>query len=585
MQDQPRIIVIDDDPLIRLLVGKALQAVGLQTTETASAEEGLALFARCGADAVLLDVMMPGGMDGFAACALLRQLPEGQHIPVLMMTGLEDLESINHAFESGATDFITKPINIPLLGHRVRYMLRASHTTQCLLESEQRLHRMAYFDSLTDLPNRQFFREHLQRIIALAHRQKLKLAVLFLDLDGFKRINDTLGHHLGDQVLQETGERLRKSLRASDALIRTGATQDGDTLARLGGDEFTVLLSMIERDEDAASVAERIRISLAQAFNFDDHELYTTTSIGIAIFPDDGATAEELLKNADLAMYYAKREGGNKYRYFSTKMTDAALRRLALENNLRKAAGHGELELYYQPQLDLVTGTFCGVEALLRWDSVELGCIPPAEFIPLAEEAGLIAAIGEWVLRQACQQAKAWFTDDMPLARMAVNVSTVQLLHKGFYAMVTGILAETRLDPHVLELEITESALVCDEASVMGALSALKQIGVQLAIDDFGMGYSSLSRLKSFPIDRLKVDQSFVHNIEQDPENAAIATAIIAMAKSLGMKVTAEGVETDAQLAFLKDRKCDEAQGFLLAKPMPAIEIREFLLNQLISTE
>jgi diguanylate cyclase len=223
------------------------------------------------------------------------------------------------------------------------------------------------------------------------------------------------------------------------------------------------------------------------------------------------------------------------------------------------------------------------VEALLRWDSVELGCIPPAEFIPLAEEAGLIAVIGEWVLRQACQQAKAWFTDDMPLVRMAVNVSTVQLLHKGFYAMVTTILAETGLDPHTLELEITESALVCDEASVMEALSALKQIGVQLAIDDFGMGYSSLSRLKSFPIDRLKVDQSFVNNIEHDPENAAIATAIIAMAKSLGMNVTAEGVETNAQLAFLKDRQCDEAQGFFLAKPMPAIEITEFFSNQLIS--
>jgi diguanylate cyclase (GGDEF)-like protein len=478
-----------------------------------------------------------------------------------MMTGLEDLESINHAFEAGATDFITKPINIPLLGHRVRYMLRASHTTQRLVESERRLHRMAYFDSLTELPNRQFFKEHLQHMIALAQRQKLKLGVLFLDLDGFKRINDTLGHHLGDLVLQATGERLRNSIRASDALTRTGTGQDDLSIARLGGDEFTVLLSAIERNEDAATVAERIRLNLAQPLIFGDHELYTTTSIGIAIYPDDGETAEDLLKNADLAMYYAKRAGGNMYRYFTIKMSETALRRLNLENHLRKAIELDELELHYQPQLDVATGKFCGLEALIRWNCRELGRLSPAEFIPLAEETSLIVGIGEWVLREACRQAKTWRDQGVPLSRMAVNVSAIQFLHKGFSALVTTILAEIGLEPDVLELELTESVLINDEDIVLNVLRSLKKIGVQLAIDDFGTGYSSLSRLKNYPIDRLKIDQGFVQNIEQDSDNAAIVVAVIAMAEGMDMKVIAEGVETDGQLAFLTNKHCNEVQG------------------------
>jgi diguanylate cyclase (GGDEF)-like protein len=581
MKDQYQIIVIDDDPLIRLVVAMALRAVGLTTIEAVSGEEGLRLFNEMGADAILLDVMMPDGMDGFATCAEFRNLPDGQHIPVLMMTGLEDLESINHAFEAGATDFITKPINIPLLGHRVRYMLRASHTTQRLVESERRLHRMAYFDSLTELPNRQFFKEHLQHMIALAKRQKLRQGVLFLDLDGFKRINDTLGHHLGDLVLQATGERLRNSIRASDTLIRTGMADDGLSIARLGGDEFTVLLSAIERNEDAATVAERIRVNLTQPFIFGDHQLYTTTSIGIAIYPDNGDTAEELLKNADLAMYYAKRGGGNMYQYFTAKMSEIALRRLNLENRLRKSIEHGELELHYQPQLDVATGKFCGLEALIRWNCQELGRLSPAEFIPLAEETGLIVGIGEWVLREACQQAKYWRDQGIPLSRMAVNVSAIQFLHKGFSSLVTTILAETGLEPEVLELELTESVLINEEDIVLSVLKSLKQIGVKLAIDDFGTGYSSLSRLKNFPIDRLKIDQGFVRNIEQYSDNAAIVVAVIAMAEGMDMKVIAEGVETDGQLAFLKNKRCNEVQGYFLSKPLPTAQVEAFLMKRL----
>lgn len=581
MLDQPRILIIDDDPLIRLLVSTTLQSIGLQTTEACSGEEGLNSFMSFGADAVLLDVMMPGGMDGFTVCEKFKQLPDGQHIPVLMMTGLEDLESVNRAFEVGATDFITKPLNIALLAHRVKYMLRSAKTTIQLLESEKRLHRMAYFDSLTELPNRQFFQEHLQHMIALAHRKKHKLGVLFLDLDGFKRINDTLGHHLGDLVLQATGERLRKSLRASDVLVRSNSAEDGASLARLGGDEFTVLLSAIDRNEDAATVAERIRINLSEPFSLNSHELYTTSSIGIAIYPENGETEEELLKNADIAMYYAKRAGGNTYQYFSGKMTEAAFRRHTMENHLRKAIERNELELHYQPIFNIAIGKFCGVEALLRWDNHELGKVTPIEFIPLAEETGLIVKIGEWVLRQACIKIKNWGNQGILLSRMAVNVSAMQLLHKGFASQVTAILKETGLDPGILELELTESALISDEDSVLEALHDLKKIGVQLAIDDFGTGYSSLSRLKNFPIDRLKIDRNFIRDIEDSSDKGAIAVAIIAMAEGMEMKVTAEGVETDVQLSFLRNKHCDEIQGYLMSRPLPSALIDEFLIKNL----
>jgi diguanylate cyclase (GGDEF)-like protein len=581
MQVPSHIIIIDDDSLIRLVVAMALQAAGFTTSEAASGKEGLQLFHTKGADAILLDVIMPDGMDGFETCSEFRKLPTAKYIPVLMMTGLEDMESINHAFQVGATDFITKPINIPLLGYRVRYMLRASQTTRRLVESEQRLHNLAYFDSLTQLPNRHFFLEHLQIMINLAHRKKLKLAVLFMDLDGFKRINDTLGHHLGDLVLQTTSDRLRKNIRSSDTLVRTGATQDGLSIARLGGDEFTVLLPMIERNEDAATVAQRICASLAQPFVCNDQELYTSTSIGIAIYPNDGETAEELLKNADLAMYYAKRLGGNTYQYFTAKMSETALLRLNLENHLRKAIELNELELHYQPQLDIRTGEFSGLEALIRWNCRDLGRLSPDQFIPLAEEIGLIINIGEWVLREACQQAKKWRDQGIPLSNMAVNVSAIQFLQKGFSNQVAAILSETGLEPDVLELELTESILINDETIVLDVLRSLKKIGVQLAIDDFGTGYSSLSRLNNFPIDRLKIDQSFVSDLELNSDSAAIVVAIINMAKGISLKVIAEGVETEGQLAFLTNKGCNEVQGYLLSKPLPMAQTEEFLMKQI----
>lgn len=576
---QPHILIIDDDSFIRIVVRRALEASGLAVSEAASCEEGLELFQKLSIDAILLDVIMPDGMDGFEACKKIRA--NNSLIPVLMMTGVEDLELINHGFEAGATDFINKPINTTLLGHRIRYMLRSSFTTNRLVESERRLHRMAYYDKLTELPNRQFFYEHLQSMIALAERKKLKLAVLFLDLDGFKRINDTLGHHIGDIVLQMTGERLHTSLRSSDAMIRMGSNQQGDSLARLAGDEFTVLLSSIAHINDAAIVADRICRYLGEPYIVDDHELYTTTSIGISVYPDNGESAEELLKNADLAMYYAKNAGGNSYNYFSAGMTEAASRRLNLEIQLRKAVERNELEIHYQPQFNLANGSFCGLEALLRWNNPKFGLVAPSEFIPLAEETGLIISIGEWVLRNACADTKAWVNQGIPILTLAINVSIIQLLYKGFCDLVRSILEEIDLSPDILELELTESALIADEDAILPVLQQLKATGVKFAIDDFGTGYSSLSRLRNYPIDCLKIDKCFMENIDEDPNNASIVSAVINMAKGMDMKVISEGIETENQLAFLKRNGCSKAQGYLLSYPLTLSKTDEFLRSLL----
>lgn len=583
MPKPTHVLVIDDDSMIRLLISKALQDEQWQVMVADSGEAGLKHFTEKKYDVVLLDVMMPNGMDGFATCTALRKLPNGALIPIVMMTGLEDIESINLAFELGATDFITKPINFALLRHRVRYMLKASQMTQTLAQSEQHLHRLAYYDSLTELPNRQFFYEHLQQMIALAERQRNKLAVLFLDLDGFKHINDTLGHRVGDLLIQASSLRLHKNIRSSDLVARNEGTQDDNFLARLGGDEFTLLLSVIERHEDAAIVAERIRASLAEPFVIAGQELFISASIGIAIYPENGNTGDVLLQSADLAMYQAKRDGGNNYCYFSSSMTTIAQRRLQTENHLRKAIEQGELELYYQPQLDIKTGRYEAVETLLRWHSQELGSISPAEFIPLAEESNLIIYIGEWVLREACRQFVSWQKEGIPIARIAVNVSAVQFLHKDFPTLVAEVIAETGIAPSALELELTETSLISDANSITTVLASLKELGIELAIDDFGTGYSSLSRLKDFPIDRLKIDQSFVKDLEVNEGNAAIAIAIIAMAKSMRMKVIAEGVENKAQQTFLEQNHCDELQGYLLSRPLPAKQLKAFLVNDPLS--
>ncbi len=424
---------------------------------------------------------------------------------------------------------------------------------------------LAQHDSLTDLPNRVLLNDRLTEAIALSSRHERKLAVLFLDLDRFKHINDSLGHIVGDRLLQSVGRRLFTCVRSSD------------TVSRQGGDEFVVLLWEVKHAQDAAVAAEKILQALREPHLIDQHELHITGSIGIVTYPDDGTDAETLMKKADFAMYHAKETGRDSYQFFKSEMNVQAIERQSLEGSLRHAIERQELLLYYQPKINLATGGMTGVEALIRWHHPQRGLVPPGQFIAIAEECGLIVPIGRWVLSEACRQARAWQAAGLPPMCVAINISSVELRAPGFASGVRAILRETGLEPRYLELELTETFLMQDSRSTAEVLKELKEIGVLLALDDFGTGYSSLSYLKRFPIDAVKIDQSFVRDLTTDPDDAGIVTAVIAMGRSLHMRVVAEGVETREQLAILQEHGCPQGQGYYFSRPVPAVEFRQLL--------
>lgn len=520
---------------------------------------------------IFLDMRMPPGPDGAWAAAQIRKLDS--QVDIVIATAYSDVDPRQITARVPPEDklfYLQKPFH----PHEVRQLALALGRRW---EAESRIRQLAYYDSLTGLPNRVLLLDRLKQNLELARRHKHMVALLFLDLDNFKRINDTLGHNIGDELLKTVAVRLGDCLRASDAI---GRVTLGGTAARLGGDEFTVLLTELNTAEEAAIVAQRILDALKNPMHLATHEITVTTSIGIAVFPQDGENVESLLKNADLAMYFAKRTGSGLFQYYQETMNVAALRRLALENHLRQAIARDEFALHYQPQVNLITGEVSGVEALLRWNNPDLGSVPPNEFIPIAEESGLILPIGEWILRTACKQAKQWRDLGLPIPRMAVNVSVMQFVHFAFLETVERVLIETGLEPAVLELEITESLLMKDDSCAKETLNALKKLGVQVAIDDFGTGYSSLSRLRELPIDCLKIDRTFVHGITADDSNRAITSAVIAMAESMSMRVIAEGVETSIEADFLRTRACGEMQGYLVSRPLPAEQVQAFL-NQI----
>ncbi|MCC6533899.1 MAG: EAL domain-containing protein [Burkholderiales bacterium] len=697
---RPLALVIDDDDIVRLLVRQTLETAAIAVAEAQSGEQGLEALARVRPDIVLLDVMT-SGRDGFEVCTEIRALPASQRTPVLMMTGHDDTESVNRAYEVGATDFITKPIPWPILAHRVRYMLRASQslerlarsearlaeaqrlaqlghwdwdlasnevyrspellrilgatpessssgyrgliemvhasergeleralrralnsaqpyslecrivradgtqrvvheravadcddngavirihgTTQDITEhqhAEQQIRHLAMYDTLTDLPNRQFFKEQLGHSIAHVARWSQKLAVIVLDLDRFKRINDTLGRNVGDQLLAAVSARLTQSLRSADHVTRVDPSPLPGNVARLGGDEFTVQLTGLAQAADAGKVARRILSALAQPFTLNGHEIVVTASAGIAVYPCDGEDADTLLKNADSAMYHAKDHGKDDYQYFSPSMNASALRKLTLESQLRKATERGELLLHYQPKVEIGTHRIAGIEALIRWQHPELGMIAPADFIPLAEETGLIVPIGDWVLAQACRQAAAWRAAGLPRVGIAVNMSSTSFAQKDFVAKVAAALDDAKLDARAIDIELTESVLMRDAEAARATLCALKEHGVGLSIDDFGTGYSSLAYLRRFPIDTLKIDRSFVRDVIDNPEDAAIIAAIIALGNSLGLAVVAEGVESEEQAALLHARGCTLMQGYLFSRPVAADDITIMLVTE-----
>jgi diguanylate cyclase (GGDEF)-like protein len=446
-----------------------------------------------------------------------------------------------------------------------------------LQEHTEQIRHLAFFDSVTDLPNRVHVKEMLGRAIASARRDQYRGAVLFLDLDRFKLVNDTFGHDAGDLLLRGFARRLTNCLRAGDVVARPGAGTPASTLARLGGDEFTIVLGEIHEPADAARAARRVLESLDQPFDLDGQTVVVGTSIGIAIFPDDGDDPESLLKNADVAMYHAKEQGRNNYQFYSPSLGARTAARLTLERDLRNALLPGEFELQYQPQLALGSRVVVGLEALVRWPHPRLGLLSPATFISLAEETRLIIPIGMWVLRQACLQASAWSDAGLGPLRITVNLSAVQVLQHNFIGQLAAVLAETCLPPELLELEITETTVMTDAEAVVAKLIEVKRMGVTLAIDDFGTGHSSLSYLKRFPLDRLKIDRSFIRDIACDADNEAIVTAIIAMSHSLSFEVVAEGIETAQQENFLRRQGCDLAQGFLFSPPLPVTDVPAWL--------
>lgn len=414
----------------------------------------------------------------------------------------------------------------------------------------------AQHDFLTGLPNRMLFNDRVTQVIALAQRHVNKVVVLFLDLDGFKHINDSLGHPIGDKLLQSIAKRLVDCVRGSD------------TVSRQGGDEFVVLLSEVEQSDYAAVTARRMLQAVAEAHSIDLHDLHVTTSIGVSVYPDDGLDAETLIKNADTAMYQAKENGRQSYQFFKPAMNVRAVERQSIEESLRRALERQEFVLHYQPKIDLRTGEVAGAEALIRWTHPTRGPVSPAQFIPVAEDCGLILPIGNWVLREACKQARAWVDAGLPLGTMAVNISAMEFRDENFLEGVFAILKDTGLDPRCLELELTESVLMRRAEATESILKTLRARGVRLAVDDFGTGYSSLSYLRKFPINALKIDQSFVRQITTAPDETTIVTAVISMGRSLKLRVVAEGVETQKELAFLQAHQCDEAQGYYFSPPV-----------------
>jgi diguanylate cyclase (GGDEF)-like protein len=456
--------------------------------------------------------------------------------------------------------------------HLVIASIEASKLAEQVQIAKVQLDHLAHHDVLTDLPNRVLLQDRLNQAIELAHRQGRQLAVMFMDLDQFKHINDSLGHAVGDQLLQSVAQRL------------VGCVRQSDTISRQGGDEFVLLLPCIERAEDAARSAHKMLTALTAPHRIDRHDLHISVSIGISIYPDDGQDAETLIRSADTAMYHAKENGRNNYMFFEQDMNARAVQRQSTEVGLRRALERREFVLHYQPKINLHSGAIVGVEALIRWQHPEQGLLPPAQFVPVAEDCGLILPIGRWVLREACRQARAWRQAGLPPIIVAVNTSALEFRARDFFENIRAALEEARLEPRYLELELTESILMRVVGSTDAVLHALADLGVKLTLDDFGTGYSSLSYLNKFPIDTLKIDRSFVRHITSNPDDAAIVSAVISLGKSLKRRVIAEGVETPEQYAFLLAQHCDEGQGYYFGRPVPAGEFAGLLANGISGT-
>jgi diguanylate cyclase (GGDEF)-like protein len=554
------LLVVDDDPLNRDVLQRRLARAGHHVLTADSGGAALDIARAQRVDLILLDVMMPG-MDGIETLRRLRQSRSLAELPVVMVTANDSSEDVVEALDAGANDYITKPVDFAIAQARIRTLLTARRA-----------------DPLTGLPNRLLFMDRVnERIVQGTTARNFDYAVFFLDVDRFKIINDSLGHSAGDELLSGIARRLEQSLRGTDTIARFNAEC---TLARLGGDEFTVLLAGVRTAVEAGVVAERLVAAVAAPFNLQGRQVVVTISAGVVMGNARYLRAEDMVRDADTAMYCAKDRGRARCEIFDTSMLVAAEERLLLESDLRRALERNEFRLHYQPIVALATRQLCGFEALIRWEHPERGLVAPDGFISIAEETGLIVPIGLWVLREACRQMRTWDSEFPDCADLAINVnlSTRQCLHHDLVTDVARVLAETGLQPERLKLEITESlALQCSD-DVIGILHALRDLGVQLGLDDFGMGYSALSYLQRLPVQTLKIDRAFVSGI-QSAGNIEIIRAILSLASGLSMNVTAEGVETADQAAMLKDLACEFGQGFFFDRPLTHDRAEELLRN------
>ncbi len=577
-----RVLIVDDEDAARTQTAEVLRASGFEVEEASNGLDALKAFAARRPHIALLEVMTPF-VDGYSTCRAMRDLPGGEAVSIVMMTDLEDIESLRFGYDAGATDFITKPINPVILQHRIRYMLRAVELIDELRNSQRQIAHIADHDALTGLPNRRALEKYMQRLTASRGGANLG-AIFLLDLDGFKRVNDTFGHTAGDELICGVGRRMTAALGMSSS-PPTAQRPLERILARLGGDEFVFIDPDVSSVDEASALASRMLAACADGFDVRGHQVAVTASIGVALVSEVGPSIERLIQCADAAMYDAKAHDRNNARFYSHVLSERSRTHLDLESALRHPALFNQLELFYQPKIDVRTSKVVGAEALLRWRHPDRGVVSPAEFIPIAEETGLIVGIGRWVIRQACAQLRAWSTNPaLRSLRIAINVSARQLRDPHFVDDVKQIVRENAIDPRALEIEITEGTLMNDTKLARSYLGELKTFGVWLALDDFGTGYSSLGYLRQFPFDTLKIDRSFVFDVLEDEGCAAITSAIVAMANRLKLDVVAEGVENERQLEYLARLGCDQVQGYFFSRPRPAAEFEEWTLSRATTT-
>ncbi len=543
------IIIADDDPSILLLLRHILTNENYDVTEARSGMEAIELCREFTYDLAIFDFVMPD-VDGISACKEIT-FQIANPPPVLIITSLDDDTSVSNAFAAGAIDYVTKPINWSVFKQRVKRIVESE-------KNRQKVKRLEFHDSLTGLPNRTLLLDRLESATLRAQRNKSMMALLMVDIDNLKLINETLGHHNGDKVISSVANRLRKKIRTTD------------TLSRSGGDEFNLIIENIQQLEDVGLMAEKFSRAIEHSMTIMDQDIHIKASIGISIYPQDGEDIGSLLSNADSALYRAKDRGGNVYEFYSPELGKTARRRLELENNLRRALDNDELVVYYQPKVDLITDEANGMEALVRWNHPEQGIIPPDEFIPIAEETGLIIQLGQQVIEKSCAQFKRWQDENIPVTNISINVSARQFKEQDLVTLLQQTLDKHQLDATHIELELTESTLLKNENQAESILNQLHDMGVKISIDDFGTGYASLSYLKRLPIDIIKIDKSFTDGILHDPDDIAIVNAIFGLAKGFEIKLVAEGIETQGQLDKIKELGIDYGQGYFWSPPLPA---------------